>query len=321
MHYHLKLRRFWLRYTRYEYWHWSILYVLLLPYLLYLAIVARSYCYFLLVNPSFEHGGFWKYSKKAVLDLIPNAYKPSTYSVFSKEDFLLLIEKKILQLPLIAKPNHGERGTGVVKITVESGIVDFINSIDNEYIIQECVDYTIELGVFYSRLPSEKQGKISSVTSKDFLNVTGDGFKTLQQLIEQHDRALFQYEKLEVTFAKEWDKILPKGENKILEPIGNHCKGTRFINANYLITKELESIFENISRQIDGFQYGRFDLRVPSLADLYAGKNIKILELNGTNSEPTHIYDSSVGLWRALRNLAWHWHRMATICRENKVKI
>jgi RimK-like ATP-grasp domain len=316
----VRWKRFWIKCFNYEYWHWLSLYVLILPYLLWLIIRARSYRYFLDINPSFERGGFQHYSKKKVLDLIPAAYKPTTFLATSTYDFLDVIKKNDLQFPLIAKPDMGERGKGVVKIGSATEAVALAETIDCEHIIQDFVDYPLEIGVFYSRLPSEAKGEISSVTLKEFLHVIGNGNDTLQTLILRNNRALFQYEKLEKRFANRWQEMIAEGEKITLEGIGNHNRGTRFINANYLINNDLENIFEKISRQIQGFQYGRYDVRVSSLEDLYEGKNIMIMELNGTNSEPTHIYDGSVGLIRACRDLAWHWRRMAEICRENMLE-
>jgi hypothetical protein len=312
-YYYINIRRFWIKCFHYEYWHWLSLYIIILPYLLWLAIKARSYAYFLEINPSFERGGFKDYSKKKVLDLIPDAYKPATFSILPTTNLVDFIVEKKLSFPLIIKPDMGERGKGVVKLHSLDEADLFFQKMETEHVLQSYIDYPLEIGVFYSRLPNEVKGKVSSVTLKEFLYVVGDGKSTLQTLVLNNDRALFQYEKLEIRFASLWQTVLPEGEKITLEGIGNHNRGTRFINANYLINNDLETIFEHISRQIIGFEYGRYDIRVPSFIDLYDGKNIMIMELNGTNSEPTHIYDNSVGILKALSDLAWHWRRMAEI--------
>ena len=77
------------------------------------------------------------------------------------------------------------------------------------------------------------------------------------------------------------DTIIAQGEVKHLVVIGNHARGTTFLNANHLITPQLIDVFDAISKQVEGYNFGRYDIRVPSLEDLYAGRNIKILELNG----------------------------------------
>lgn len=306
--------------ANYEYWSWQWFYYPLLPYFIYQAWRAKAAAFFTTINPSFENSGFYAYSKKAVLDLIPTMYKPKTLAINKDDNPMAFFIKNQLGFPLIAKPDMGERGKGVSKIYNLSDLKEYhTQNTDNEYIIQEYANEKLEFGIFYSRLPNDEKGIISSVTLKAFLSVTGDGTSTLGELISNNDRARFQEENLRERFANDWNCILPKGEQKELEPIGNHCRGTRFINANYLITKKLENVFDDIARQIPGFHYGRFDLRTASIDDLYAGK-IKIMELNGANSEPTHIYDASFGVFNAYKTIAWHWKRIADISIQTQQK-
>jgi hypothetical protein len=49
----------------------------------------------------------------------------------------------------------------------------------------------------------------------------------------------------------------------------------------------------------NGFYFGRFDIRTPSLDDFQAGQNFKIVELNGVTSEATSIYDPCNSLLQA----------------------
>ena len=112
-------------------------------------------------------------------------------------------------------------------------------------------------------------------------------------------------------------KIPDNGETVLLEPIGNHCRGTRFINYNHIIDQQLHDIFDSISRPIDGFYYGRYDLKVKSVHDLKKGNFIKIMELNGASSEPGHIYDSNYSLPSAYKDLMNHWKRLADISAVN----
>ncbi len=309
----IKYPLWFIKLTNYEYWAWQWFYYPLLPYIFYQAWRARSAGFFTTINPSFENSGFYAYSKKAILDLIPNQYKPQTFFIQRDENLVSFFTKHKLSFPLITKPDKGERGKGVAKIFDLKEFTHYhTQNADEEYIIQEFASEKLEFGVFYSRLPNEEKGIVSSVTLKEFLSITGDGVSTLGELILDNDRSRFQEKTLRERFEKEWNMVLPSGEVKELEPIGNHCRGTRFINANYLITKQLENVFDAIAREIPGFYYGRFDLRTSSLADLYDGK-VKIMELNGANSEPTHIYDASFGLFNAYKTIAWHWKRIADI--------
>jgi len=85
----------------------------------------------------------------------------------------------------------------------------------------------------------------------------------------------------------------------VLEPIGNHCRGTTFLNANDIIDEKLTKVFDSISNRIPGFYFGRYDLRCSSIEDLKKGKNVRIIELNGAGSEPDNIYHSCASIFSA----------------------
>lgn len=96
---------------------------------------------------------------------------------------------------------------------------------------------------------------------------------------------------------------MPLGENKVLEEIGNHCRGTKFIDATEIISNELVAVFDKITDDLKDFHYGRFDLKVDNLEHLKMGKNIKIFELNGVNSEVAHIYDPKHSIFYAYKTV------------------
>jgi|FLMP01.1.fsa_nt_emb hypothetical protein len=52
---------------------------------------------------------------------------------------------------------------------------------------------------------------------------------------------------------------------------------------------------------------GRYYLRVPSVEDLHAGKNIKILEFNGVTEEPAHVYQPGYPLFKGIADLCRQW--------------
>ena len=53
------------------------------------------------------------------------------------------------------------------------------------------------------------------------------------------------------------------------------------------------------------------------MEDLYTGQNIKIMELNGANSEPAHIYDPKMPILKAYRFLFNHWSNLYQISVRN----
>ncbi|MCU0447191.1 MAG: hypothetical protein MUE85_20030 [Microscillaceae bacterium] len=317
---HSRAPLWWIKWTQYEYWDWYIFYLPILPYWLYLAIRARSLTYFTAGNPGIEMGGFFGESKKDILNKIPTQYLPKSAFISQNqtwEDIDNQLKINDLQFPLIAKPNVGERGNAVVKLESIETLKTYWQQHQVDFILQEFIEYPIELGVLFYRLPNEASGQVSSITLKNFLTATGDGKSSLQELLAQNTRARFQLKRLKNELGTAMQTVLANGEKRLLEPIGNHCRGTEFINANHLINSQLHQIFSEIALGIDGFYYGRFDLKVKSYEDLAQGKNIKIMELNGISSEPGHVYDTRYTLWQAYRDIMQHWYIIWKISRQN----
>lgn len=308
------------KFSRYEYWPWWLFYLPVLPYWLYLAFKNKSLAYFTVANPGIELGGFYGESKTEILDLIDKQYLPKSVSVDNSIDFGSILDKMKaigLSYPVIAKPDVGERGNEVALINTQQELILYNVKSKSTYIIQEYIDYTIELGVLYSRMPNHQNGTVTSVTLKEFLTVTGDGKSTILQLMQRSLRARFQIERLRKELGDKMKIVLKQGEAKLLEPIGNHCRGTKFIDSNYLINETLNDVFDKICIPINGFYYGRFDLKVKSIEDLYRGENIRIMELNGASSEPGHIYDPSSTLKKAYKDLMYHWKLLSEISQGN----
>ena len=311
---------FFIRLRSWEYWPLYVVYAPVFVYWLWLSLKARSFFFFSASNPSIETGGLLGESKKDILDRISDEFKPKTL-LFSKPVHTTALFEQLdeqgITYPLIAKPNAGERGWRVEKIEHWEHLVTYAQSSPVDFLIQDYVDYPLELGVFYYRMPGDAQGTISSIVKKEFLSVRGNGRDCLETLILQSNRARLQWEVLKHNYAADLERVLSLGETLTLVSIGNHSRGTKFLDANYLITPELERVFDRISLPIDGFYYGRYDLRCRSEADLYAGQHIRILELNGAGAEPAHIYQPGFSIWEAWRVLLQHWQVLYAISREN----
>jgi hypothetical protein len=303
-----------------EYWPFLVFYFPVFFYWLWLSIKARSFFFFSASNPAIEGGGMLGESKFNILEKIDPEFKPISIVVkapTARPALESLLKASGISFPLIAKPDMGERGWLVEKITNWAALEDYFTQGKGNFIIQEFVDFPVELGVFYYRFPGQQQGHISSIVVKDFLKVKGDGHSTVLELIEKYPRARFQRAVLQEKYPHLMDEI-PATEKEIeLVPIGNHCKGTTFLNGNQLINAQLVRIFDKISQPIEGFYFGRFDLRCVSLDDLYAGQNIRIVELNGAGAEPGHIYQPGFSIMEAYRVIFSHWQVMYQISRLN----
>lgn len=299
------------KWTRYEFWPFWLLYGPLTPWYIYKIFIAGAPAYFCTSNPGMKWGGFINYPKIDLLNQIDEIYKPKTF--FFKE----FIDQNIpFEFPFIAKPNVGERGFNVELIRDIIDWKNYLQQNNTDLILQEYIDFPLEFGVFYVRLPNEENGKIISITAKDFLSFTGDGKSTIEELINQNPRAYYRKNYLLKKFRKELKLVLPEKETMLVEPIGNHIRGTTFLDGSYLKTELLEEKINDISKKIEGFYYGRIDLKAKSLEDFKNG-NFVILEVNGANSEATIIYDPDYNLIKAYKEIIRHLNYQHKIAIQN----
>ena len=311
--------KFWIKLSHWEYWPWYVVYIPIFAYWLWCGIKARAIFYISAANPGFEYGGIVGASKKAILDKFPTDLIPLSILLERSNtvvDILTKMKAVNLSFPVVIKPDIGERGFNVELLRNEKELHNYLEKGSDSLIMQEYVDLPVEAGVFYYRYPGEKNGIVSSVVLKGLLKVLGDGKSTIKELMQISDRAKLQIERLEGVGIIDLEGIPEMGEEVLLEPIGNHVRGTTFLDGCYLIDDKLNDTFDAISQRIDGFYYGRFDLRCADEESLAQG-NFKVLELNGSASEPAHIYSPGFPLFRGYKILFKHWRILYKISTMN----
>lgn len=314
----MKLKLQFIKITRFEFWPYWIFYLPVVPYFLWLMIKSRSAAFFTNVNPGIYLSGIVGESKEEILKHISEKYKAKSVLI-SKDntDDAENIIQLHFQFPIIVKPNIGERGNGVEKVNSIEEFRNIKNTYKDDFIIQEFIDYEYEFGVMYYHIPNTNEYGVTSIVQKGFLKVIGDGHSSLKQLLSLNFRAQLVWDYLEEQLNDRWDEIPAKGEVIYPQPIGNHCKGTMFINGNHLINKSVSNLFHSIAQNFNGFYYGRFDVKVKSLKDLETGENLRIMELNGLTSEPAHIYDPKMSLWKAYKTIINHFRIVYRISKAN----
>jgi hypothetical protein len=259
-------------------------------------------------------------SKKEVYDLIPSEYYPATLlfkSSTSVQDILALIEQRNLKYPLIGKPDIGMKGMMVKKLENEKELLSYVENSKVDFLLQEFVSFKKEIGIFYYRFPNEANGHISGIVKKEFLAVNGDGVSTVEQLLLKNKRAVLQLPVLRKTEKDKMGIVLKKGEEFIMVPYGNHVRGAKFLDDSQLIDEQLTATIDSICKKVDGFYFGRLDIRYNDWEELKRGKNFSIIELNGSGSEPTHIYDPRHSVFWAWKEIAKHWKILYRISKLN----
>ncbi len=313
-----------IRWANYEFWPFYLFYAPVYPYGLQLALKARSFTYFTAANPGLHLGGLLNTSKADTLAQLHAAYVPKSVCLtlpMAWDEVEQRLVQAGLSYPLVAKPDKAERGKQVEKINTAEELKAYLGNVSyTEVLCQEWIEYNLELGILYYRMPDTGVSGVTSVVKKEFLTLEGDGVSTVETLIRQHIRARFREDYLRQKYAERLQEVLPKGKRFPLEPIGNHNRGTTFLNGNSLINADLVRTMDRIAAPLQGFYYGRFDLKVKSVEDLYAGQHIKVMEINGVNSEPAHIYQPGYSLWQAYRDIRLHMEIIYDISRINHRK-
>jgi pimeloyl-ACP methyl ester carboxylesterase len=314
----------WRRLTRWEYWPLWAVYPPVVLWVVWLALKHRSATLFTAANPAIPSSGVAGESKFAILKglgepaawiarsgLIGGALPPSA-RVAEADVFM---SARGLTLPIVLKPDQGQRGAGVKVARRRAEVEAYLEHAAGDTVIQEYVP-GVEFGVFYVRRPTETRGSILSITEKRLPVVTGDGRRTVEQLVLDDPRAVCMARFHLAQQRPRLSAVPPAGAPVSLGDCGSHCRGAEFLDGRRYISKALDDAVEAVVRPFDGFYFGRFDVRAPS-ADAFARGEFTVIELNGVTSEPTHIYDPAVGVLDAYRALFAQWSLAFAIGAEN----
>lgn len=315
------------RWRRWEFWPDWLFQAPVFVYCLWLGIRRRGLMLPTISNPGIVHGGIIGESKSAGLAQIMAAgpeftaegwLLPRAPFDLRLASFLELARSRGLAYPCVLKPDIGERGRGVRVARSEADVPGILRLIEADLLVQRYAPGPVEVGVFYYRFPGEARGRIWAITDKQFPSVTGDGLSTLRELIARDPRARYMAERYVERAGPRADKAPPAGSRVQLVEAGNHAQGCVFVDGWHLWSPELEARIDQISRGVDGFYIGRYDLRCESYEDLRAGRRFQIVELNGAAAVATNIYDPANSLGSAYRTLFRQWALIFEIGAANR---
>jgi membrane protein DedA with SNARE-associated domain len=313
------------RKVRWEFWPPWLFYPPVFLYVLYLGWKFKGLTTFTASNPGIEAGGFVGESKEGILKNLSGAgeflLRSAMIAAGEPDERVGLANEFMAQnqlsWPVVLKPDAGQRGSGVAVIRSEAQLREYLARANYDILIQEYAAGQ-EFGVFYFRHPSEADGHIFSITEKRLPVLIGDGKQSLEHLILGDKRAVCMADFYFRKNAEQLDRVPVAGEAVQLVELGTHCRGAIFLDGRRAITPELTESIDRISKSFKGFYFGRYDLRTASIEDLMAGRNFKVIELNGVSSEATHIYDPKLSLIEAYRVLFRQWRIAFEIGNENR---
>jgi len=301
------------RAIRWEFWPMWVFYTPVVVYIIFLLCRYRRLT-FLSVNPGMPMSGLIGERKAASLAQLKESPFLARFELISEsgdidqrvDQAVEIMERLSVDFPIVLKPDFGQRGADVAVIRSAQAMRNYLVQTKGAVLLQEHVAGE-EFGVFYMRYPAQDEGHIYSITEKTFPVVYGDGRRRLEQLLMDNPRTHFMAEYLLDLHKDRLDQVLNEGEPFKVVEIGSHCRGSVFLDGNRYISDALVEQIDQISREIEGFNFGRYDIRVADTNKLTSGEGFKVLEVNGVTSESTNIYDPDNSVITAYKILFKQW--------------
>ena len=307
--------------THWETWDYRIKLIPLIPVWLWHCLRSGSWWFFTASNPSLTFGGFQGETKREMYEQLPPGSYPKSHYISPGRPFEE-VQKQIaahrFTYPFAVKPDVGMMGLLFRRIDSPDAFKQYHQAMPVDYIVQEWVNYPIEVSVFYYRFPAQTSGTITGFVRKEFLEVVGDGQSTLWTLLQRYERVNFRLEEMRAKHASRLDYVVPKGEIYCLNYALNLTRGGRLVSLAHEKDAQLLKVFDALSHYTKHFYFGRYDIKCQSIAALKQGKNFTIIEFNGAGAAPHHVYGNGHSLWQAYRIVLHHWQVLYQIARDNR---
>lgn len=312
------------RWSRWEFWPMWLFYAPVAGWILWLSIRHRGISTITASNPGIPDGGVVGESKFRILSnlppewTVPSAVVEAGTSPARAQRVLDLVRQRGWTLPIVLKPDVGQRGVGVRLARDPADVETYCAVETGRILVQPYHAGPFEAGIFYYRFPHESRGRIFSITDKHFPEIVGDGRSTVEALIWAHPRYRLQASTFLTRHRQRRERVLAPGERLQLAFAGNHAQGTLFRDGGHLWTPALEDRIDAIAQAYPGFYVGRFDVRYADVPAFRRGEGLAIVELNGATAESTDIYDPKRSLVNAYRQLFRQWSIVFAIGATNR---
>jgi len=269
-------------------------------------------------NPHIETGGYIGESKAKCLAMIGAAHAnhvaryvaigAASAGGHDPEAVMAAVAKAGIAFPAIVKPDIGWRGFGVRLIATPENLAAYLAEFPPAaaFIVQDFVAHAGEIAILYARRPDETTGRIVSATFRYYPQVTGDGRRTIRDLIVANRRTRWKLDYLEgvapdhLALVKDRLEAIPAaGECVRLSIIGSNRVGGLYIDAAPYLTETLAAKIDAIARSMPDFHFGRFDIKFRDIEALGRGEDFWIVEVNGAGAEAIHVWDPDKSLLEA----------------------
>lgn len=330
---HAGLARLW----THEFWPAWAYYLPLMPWLAWLSIKHRGAMSWTCANPGVPMGGgIIGESKGQILHTLEagstaptggalqaRLVEPMSDPRVRTDAIVELIEhdEALGGWPVILKPDSGFRGFAVRRVRDRAGVERYCRAMPRALIVQRYHAGPEEFGALWYRR-ADGSGAVFGVTTKTLPVLVGDGRHTREHLVMRHPRLRLQCGVILDKLGVDRDTIDEEAAAVPLGIAGNHSQGCRFGDGTHLITPELTRTLTGFADAFEdrGMDFGRFDLRCESTEQFQRGERLGIVELNGTTSEATHLYDPNWPLWKRYLVLIDQWAILYSIGARRRAR-
>ncbi|MCP3919657.1 MAG: alpha/beta fold hydrolase [bacterium] len=314
------LRGRWMRWTQFEFWPTWIFYAPIGAYLAWLSLRRGGFARVTAANPGIATGGFVGESKAEILAALGDDPRIPRWVALpagaSNRQERARAFADGVGYPIVLKPDVGQRGSGVSVIADARELALAVAALPVDALLQTYARGT-EYGVFYVRRPGAATGELFSITEKRMPHAVGDGERDLERLILDDERAIAMASTYIDANADQLARVPAAGEQVQLVELGTHCRGAIFLDGRAVETPALLHAFDELSARVDGFFFGRYDVRVEDMDAFRRGEGFQVLEINGVSSEAAHVYDPRHGLLYAYRTFFEQWRTAFEIADAN----
>jgi len=303
------------RLTGWMYWPRWLFYTPLVLYTAGLRLRYRAWTC-TVCNPAVPASGFTGESKTHVLDLLREGGAP--VAACTRLSRKLSAEARVraaagfmatqgLSYPVVLKPDIGRNGRGVRIVRTPDELERFLAPARPVDVMIQAYVPGAEFDVFLAHEPGCDQARILSITRLRPLAVTGDGRRTLDELILDNPDAACRYRMLARRFHHRLHDVPEAGHRVYLSELGSFRRGAVFEDGRARIGPECTAELLRLIRDIPGINFGRFNIRLCQDDDWAAGKPYRIIEFDGLTSVASHLYQRGTGPLTAWRTLARQW--------------
>ena len=298
------------------YWVAQLFYYQSVMYGFLFSIRFLSPTFFSAINPGLSFGGMFDDRKSDSYNLLPDQLLPKTKLIENTDNSINEILSSGFNFPLILKPDIGFKGFLVSKVDDQAQLTATLPKFEQRAVlVQEYISFVKEYSILIYRYPKSNEIGVSSFIEKTYPKVVGDGKQTLEALIDAAENPFLKKDWIKNKLADSLSQILPLGEEKQIDDIGNYSRGAAFHSYNHLIDEAVLDWANRFMTQIQGIDFCRADLKADSIEGLL-NDDFLLIEVNGAKSEPLHIYDSRFSYLEIVKDIHMHWKIVKRIVKQ-----